>query len=284
MSHPPPPRNSVIYLRNRTYSSADKGNHGFSVAGSPHRFRCLLAAEDPRVQQLANSAQPTIYVVDDDDAVRDSLKILLESYDLAVRDFGSVPDFLAELEPSRAACLVDLHLPVMGGFDIMNTLAQRGSRLPVIVITGRGDDQTKARALEAGAVAFLEKPVDDESLMTAIHSARRTEPHGGEPLPPARKLLYRRGGASHNLGHTLSHTLSHATYPSFVPSPDPIVPPMRAGHRRRFSEADRRHILAEAAKPGASLSEVASMLRCGMLAIDGLKNRGSRLCVGAGLV
>ena len=82
-----------------------------------------------------------------------------------------------------------------------------------------------------------------------------------EPQPAARKLLYRRGGASHSLGHTpshtLSHSLSHATYPSFVPSPGPIVLPTRAGHRRRFSEADRRHILAEAAKPSASLSEVA---------------------------
>jgi transposase-like protein len=70
-----------------------------------------------------------------------------------------------------------------------------------------------------------------------------------EPQPPARKMLYRRGGAS--------HTLSHATYPSFESSPGPIVPPARAGHRRRFSEADRRHILAEADEPGASISEVA---------------------------
>ena len=76
-----------------------------------------------------------------------------------------------------------------------------------------------------------------------------------EPQPAARKLLYRRGGASHTPSHTLSHSLSHATYPSFVPSP--IVLPTRAGHRRRFSEADRRHILAEAAKPGAGVSEVA---------------------------
>ena len=82
-----------------------------------------------------------------------------------------------------------------------------------------------------------------------------------EPQPPVRKLLYRRGGASHSLSHTrshsLSHTLSHGTYPSSAPAQGPIVPPARAGHRRRFSEADRRHILAEAAKPGASLSEVA---------------------------
>ena len=82
-----------------------------------------------------------------------------------------------------------------------------------------------------------------------------------EPQPPLRKLLYRRGGASHSLSHTLSHTgshsLSHGAYPSLAPAPGPIVPPARAGHRRRFSEADRRHILAEAAEPGRSLSEVA---------------------------
>ncbi len=82
-----------------------------------------------------------------------------------------------------------------------------------------------------------------------------------EPQPPLRKLLYRRGGASHSLSHTLSHTgshsLSHGAYPSLAPAQGPIVPPARAGHRRRFSEADRRHILAEAAEPGRSLSEVA---------------------------
>lgn len=132
----------------------------------------MLVAEPFREPCLADPPLPTVYVVDDDDAVRDSLKILLESYGLAVRDFGSVPDFLDALEPSGAACLVlDLHLPVMGGFDVMTTLAQRGSRLPVIVITGRGDAQTKARALQAGAVAFLEKPVDDKSLMGAIRTA-----------------------------------------------------------------------------------------------------------------
>ncbi len=78
-----------------------------------------------------------------------------------------------------------------------------------------------------------------------------------EPQPPVRKLLYRRSGVSHSLSHTLSHTLSHGTYPSSVPAQGPIVPPARAGHRRRFSEADRRHILAEAAEPGTSVSEVA---------------------------
>jgi hypothetical protein len=82
-----------------------------------------------------------------------------------------------------------------------------------------------------------------------------------DPQAPARKFLYLRGGASHRLSHTLSHrlshTLSHVTYPSFESSPDPIVPPARAGHRRPFSEGDRPRILAEADRPGASVSEVA---------------------------
>jgi hypothetical protein len=76
-----------------------------------------------------------------------------------------------------------------------------------------------------------------------------------EPQLPARKLLYRRGGLSHTLSHSLSHNLSHMTYGSSVSGH--IVPPAREGHRRKFSEADKRLILEEAAQPGARLSEVA---------------------------
>jgi hypothetical protein len=77
-----------------------------------------------------------------------------------------------------------------------------------------------------------------------------------EPQLPERKLLYRRGGLSHTLSHSLSHTLSHATYPSSW-SEGPVVPPARDGHRRRFSEADKRRILEEAAEPNASLAKIA---------------------------
>ena len=76
-----------------------------------------------------------------------------------------------------------------------------------------------------------------------------------EPQPPARKLLYRRSGLSHRLSHTLSHSLSHMTNGS--PEPPRIIPPARQGHRRRFSEVDKRQIVAEAVQPGTSLSEVA---------------------------
>ena len=74
-----------------------------------------------------------------------------------------------------------------------------------------------------------------------------------EPQPSARKLLYRRRGLSHTLSHSVSHSLSHMTYGCA----EPIVPPAREGHRRKFSEADKRRIVEEAVEPGASLSEVA---------------------------
>jgi transposase-like protein len=81
-----------------------------------------------------------------------------------------------------------------------------------------------------------------------------------EPQVSERKLLYRRGGvshtSSHRLSHTLSHTLSHVTYPTSETA-EPVIVPARAGHRRRFDEAERAHILAETDKPGASVSEVA---------------------------
>jgi hypothetical protein len=77
-----------------------------------------------------------------------------------------------------------------------------------------------------------------------------------EPQLPERKLLYRRGGLSHTLSHSPSHTLSHVTYPSSW-SEGPVVPPARDGHRRRFSEADKRRILEEAAELNASLAKIA---------------------------
>ena len=78
-----------------------------------------------------------------------------------------------------------------------------------------------------------------------------------EPRPPTRRLLYRRRGLSHTFSHSLSHSLSHMIYGAPEPESGPFVPPAREGHRRRFSEADKRQIVAEAVQPGANLSEVA---------------------------
>ena len=111
----------------------------------------------------------TVFLVDDDEPVRDSLKTLLESYSMAVQDYPSCPDLLQEFDPKRAGCVVlDLNVPVMSGLEFIEVYRDRLAAVPVIMITGRGDAATRGRALEAGAVDFSEKPFDDEILVDTI--------------------------------------------------------------------------------------------------------------------
>jgi two-component system, LuxR family, response regulator FixJ len=112
-----------------------------------------------------------VYLVDDDDAVRDSLRLLLESYGMEVRDYSSAEDFLREIEEGENSCLIsDLHLPVVGGFDLIRIMRRRRIDLPVILITGGSNKDTGALAIKAGVVAILEKPVTEEVLMEAVQA------------------------------------------------------------------------------------------------------------------
>ena len=121
---------------------------------------------------MTKAAGTLIFIVDDDDAVRDSLRLLLEAHGMAVEDFDSTADFAAAYRPHPRACLIlDLHLPVVGGLDFLASRTSRDLKLPVILITGRGDAATRERALALGAVAFLEKPVDDRELLSEIDRA-----------------------------------------------------------------------------------------------------------------
>ena len=114
----------------------------------------------------------TVYVVDDDDAVRDSLRSLLESHGLTVRDFASANEFLADGQQRKAGCvLLDVHMPSMTGLQLLERLRKDRSRLPVIAITGRCDLTLKRKIAQAGAFALLEKPMDDDILIWTIESA-----------------------------------------------------------------------------------------------------------------
>lgn len=114
----------------------------------------------------------TVYIVDDDDDVRDSLRALLESYNFTVRDFSSGSDFLIARRKGDGDCLLlDLHMPQLDGISVLVQMRAEGSELPAIVITGRGDPALKQRALQNGAFALFDKPVPEDVLLNAIDCA-----------------------------------------------------------------------------------------------------------------
>src|SRR5262245_61723876 len=115
------------------------------------------------------AARSVVYLVDDDPAVRESFRFLMKSVNQPVESFPSAEDFLLDFDPSRPGCLVlDMRMPGMSGLDLMDRLAERQCRIPVIFVTGHGDVPMAVRAMKAGALDILEKPVKDEQLRDCI--------------------------------------------------------------------------------------------------------------------
>jgi two-component system response regulator FixJ len=113
-----------------------------------------------------------VHVIDDDDAVRDSLAFLLKTAGLAVATHESAVAFLAALPQIAPGCIVtDIRMPGLSGIELIKRLAADGIRLPVIVITGHGDVPLAVEAMKLGAVDFLEKPFDEDNLLGAVRSA-----------------------------------------------------------------------------------------------------------------
>ncbi|MGQ9365533.1 response regulator FixJ [Azospirillum sp. ST 5-10] len=131
------------------------------------------------------TADPTVFVIDDDDAVRDSLLVLLESAGFAVEGFASPAAFLDSDALDRPGCLVtDVRMPGMSGLDLQETLARRGDAKPVIVITGHADVPLAVRAMKSGAVDFIEKPFDEDTLIAGVRTAL-ARAAAAEAPPPA---------------------------------------------------------------------------------------------------
>jgi two-component system, LuxR family, response regulator FixJ len=118
------------------------------------------------------SSESTVFVVDDDQAMRTSLQWLIESTGMKVLTYESADAFLAGYYPGRAGCLLlDVRMPGMGGLELQGHLAREGYRIPVIIITGHGDVAMAVKAMKAGAVDFIEKPFHDEDLLRSIRNA-----------------------------------------------------------------------------------------------------------------
>jgi two-component system, LuxR family, response regulator FixJ len=115
-----------------------------------------------------------VYVIDDDEAVRESLSLLLESRALPVQTFASAPEFLAVASSVAPGCVVtDLSMPGMDGLQLLQQLRERNLGLPVIVMTGHGEVSLAVQALRAGAIDFIEKPFPGAALFDAVETALR---------------------------------------------------------------------------------------------------------------
>ena len=116
--------------------------------------------------------EPIIYVIDDDDAVRQSLEFLLKTAGISVRGFESAKAFLEILPQIRSGCIItDVRMPDITGIDLLRRVKELKLDIPVVVITGHGDIALAVEAMKIGAVDFLEKPFDDDLLLAAVRSA-----------------------------------------------------------------------------------------------------------------
>ena len=117
-------------------------------------------------------ATSLVHVIDDDDALRDSLSFLLGTARLDVKTYESAEAFLSALPGVNSGCIItDVRMPNMSGVDLLRKLNELQIALPVIVITGHGDVQLAVEAMKIGAADFIEKPFDDEMLLNAVRAA-----------------------------------------------------------------------------------------------------------------
>lgn len=115
---------------------------------------------------------PVVFVVDDDPAMRESLRWLIESIGLSVQTHATAKEFLERYNPANVGCLVlDVRMPGLSGLDLQDELAERGCHLPIIMITGYAEVPMAVRAMKAGAIDFIEKPFSDQDLLDRVRFA-----------------------------------------------------------------------------------------------------------------
>ena len=119
-----------------------------------------------------NEYKPIVFLVDDDEAVRDSLSLLMKSVALSSRSFATAADFLAEYDPDCPGCLIlDIRMPGMSGMELQQKLIDMRAILPIIFITGHGDIPMAVEAMQRGAIDFIPKPFRDNELLDRINKA-----------------------------------------------------------------------------------------------------------------
>ncbi len=135
----------------------------------------LTAGHDLRKNATTSNAREVVFVVDDDDSIRRALSRLVKSWGYEVISFADAESFLEAPLPKQTSCaILDLHLPALDGLELQAELAKRGYSIPVLFLTGGGDIPTTVEAMRGGAIDFLQKPVDEAALQTAVSRALET--------------------------------------------------------------------------------------------------------------
>lgn len=127
-------------------------------------------------REPAESPLPTVFIVDDDAAIRRSLRFLIESSGLSAETYGTAEEFLERYDPERPGCLIlDVRMPGMSGLQLQEELSKRQGTLPIIVVTGYAEVPMAVKALQRGARDFIEKPFSDQMLLERVMDAIATD-------------------------------------------------------------------------------------------------------------
>lgn len=127
---------------------------------------------------MSRELRKTVFIVDDDEDLRDALSMLMRAAGLHTETFATAREFLQRFVPRDSCCLIlDIRMPGMSGLELQAELHKRRIRLPIIFLTGHGDVPLAVRAVKAGAVDFIQKPLDEHRLVMAVMNALLGEPH-----------------------------------------------------------------------------------------------------------
>ena len=142
---------------------------------------------------MTNDNQQTVYVIDDDDAVRDALTMLIKSIGLTVATFDSALSFLDQYDEKQLGCLVlDIRMPMMSGLELQDELISRESALPIIFISGHGDIPMAVKAVKKGAIDFIAKPFHDQELLDGIQRALRENMNVNDEITSRKEIIARK--------------------------------------------------------------------------------------------
>ena len=138
--------------------------------------------------------EPTVFIIDDDEAYRDSVCELVSSVGIATETFSSALAFLEAFDPERPGCLVlDVRMARMSGLALQERLAAMGARIPIVFISGHGDIAMAVKAVKDGAVDFVQKPYREQQLLDAVDEALRRDARHREPVNDPQDVLAERG-------------------------------------------------------------------------------------------